>query len=139
MLGTALEFAVGTTDDCKRLATDLFKPGELLGAYRLARQKFRTSDIVLVTAQHDGSGFEAMIRPHYVGRLRQGLGRNGAKMLATLGVAHKSAHQVASLPAESDAFWLVINRKDALPIMIVLFAGPYATGADAHEPTILRN
>jgi len=138
MLGTALEFAAGTTDDCKRLVTHLFQdPGAVLGAYRVAREQFRTGDLVLVTAEHDPSGFEATPRPHYVERLRTGLGRDGAKLLAVLGVAHQSAHKIASLPWESDAFWLVVNRKDALPVMVVLFAAPYAVGADAREPVIL--
>ena len=138
MLGTALEFAPGTTDDCKRLVTQLFQePGAVLGAYRKARRQFQTGDLVLVAAQHDGSGFEAMSRMHYVERLRRGLGQDGAKLLASLGIAHQSAHKVASLPWESDAFWLIINRRDALPIMVVLFAAQYATEKDAHEPLIL--
>jgi len=140
MLGTSLDFAPGTTEDCQRLVTDLFQdPAAVLGAYRAARARFRTSDVVLVTAQHDGSGFEAMPRAHYIDMLRRGLGRDGAKMLATLGVAHKSAHQVASMPKDSDALWLIINRRDALPVMVVLFAAPFATDADANEPTILSN
>ena len=138
MLGTALEFAPGTTDDCKRLVTQLFQePGAVLGAYRKARRQFQSGDLVLVAAQHDGSGFEAMSRMHYVERLRRGLGQDGAKLLASLGIAHQSAHKVASLPWESDAFWLIINRRDALPIMVVLFAAQYATEKDAHEPLIL--
>ncbi len=139
MLGTSLEFAPGTTEDCQKIMAQLFKPGELLGAYRMARQRFGVSDLVLVAAQHDGSGCEAMVRSHYVSRLRQGLGRNGAAMLNALGVAHKSAHEIASMPKDSDAFWVVINRRDALPVMVVLFATKYATDADASEPTILRN
>jgi|SRR5208282_1377199 len=138
MLATALEFAPGTTDDCKRLVTQLFqKPGDVLGAYREARRQFQSGDLVLVAAQHDGSGLEAMTRPHYIARLRRGLGRDGAKLLAALGIAHQSAHKVASLPWESDAMWLVINRRDELPIMVVLFAAPYATDADAREPLIV--
>jgi hypothetical protein len=138
MLGTALEFAPGTTDDCKRLVAQLFQePGVVLGAYRTARERFRTGDVVLVTAEHDPSGFEAMPRTHYVERLRDGLGRNGSKLLAVLGLAHQSAHKVASLPWESDAFWLIVNRKDALPVMVVLYAAPYATEGDAREPLIL--
>jgi len=138
MLATALEFAPGTTDDCKRLVTQLFRePGAVLGAYRAARRQFQTGDLVLVTAQHDGSGFEAMPRAHYVARLRQGLGPNGTKLLAALGVAHESAHKVASLPWDSDALWLIINRRDDLPVMVVLFAAPYATDADAREPLIV--
>jgi ABC-type sugar transport system substrate-binding protein len=138
MLGTALEFAPGTTEDCQRLVTRLFQqPGAVLGAYRTARQRFGTSDLVLVTAEADPSGFEAMVRGHYVATLRRGLGARGTKMLETLGLAHKSAHQVASLPKDSDAFWLVVNRKDMLPVMVVLFAAPYATDKDAREPLIL--
>lgn len=138
MLGTALEFAQGTTDDCKRLVGHLFTPGEILGAYRAARQRFGTSDVVLVTAERDPSGFEAMPRGHYVARLRQGL-RGGGKFVQSLGLAHKSAHEIATLPKDSDAFWLVVNRKDTLPVMVVLYAAPYATDADAREPSILAN
>ncbi len=138
MLATALEFAPGTTDDCKRLVTRLFQdPSVVLGAYRTAREKFRTGDVVLVTEESNPSGFETTPRNHYVERLRRGLGRDGGKLLAVLGIAHQSAHKVASLPWESDAFWLVINRKDALPVMVVLFSAPYATDKDAGEPLIL--
>jgi hypothetical protein len=138
MLGTSLEFALGTTDDCQRLVTRLFQePGAVLGAYRAARRQFGTGDVVLVTAEHDPSGFEATPRADYIRRLRDGLGRGGGKLLAVLGIAHKSAHQVANLPRDSDAVWLVVNRRDALPVMVVLYAAPYATGADAREPTIL--
>jgi hypothetical protein len=138
MLGTGLEFAPGTTEDCQRLVVRLFQqPAVVLVAYRAARERFRTGDIVLETAEHDPSGFKAMPRADYVAAIKRGLGRNGAKLLAALGVAHKSGHQVASLPRESDAFWLIVNRKDALPIMVVLFSAPYAAGDDAHEPTIL--
>jgi hypothetical protein len=139
MFGTALEFAPGTTEDCERLIAHLFKPGDVLAAYRVARQRFGTGDLVLVTSQRDGSGFEAQVRTHYVKRLRDGLGRNAAKMLASLAVAHQSAQQIVKLPKESDAMWLIVNRPDAMPIMVVLFAAPYATGADAREPTIIRN
>ncbi len=136
--GTSLDFAPGTTEDCQRLVTRLFQqPGAVLGAYRAARKQFGTSDVVLVTAEHDPSGFEAMPRAQYVKRLRDGLGRGGAKLLAVLGIAKQSAHQVASLPRDSDAMWLVVNRREALPIMVVLFTAPYATDADAREPTIL--
>ena len=135
--GTSLDFAPGTTEDCQRLVTRLFEEPAVLDAYYTARKHFGTSDVVLVTAEHDPSGFEAMPRAHYVKRLRDGLGRGGAKLLAVLGIAKQSAHQVASLPRDSDAMWLVVNRKEALPVMVVLFTVPYATGADAREPTIL--
>jgi hypothetical protein len=139
MLRTGLEFARGTTEDCKRLVMGLFQQAEdVLGAYRVACAQFHTRDIVLVSAEWDASGLEAMPRARYVERLRRGLPTNGAKLLALLGIAHRSAHQVATLPTESDAFWLVVNRRGALPVMAVLLATPYAGGADAHEPTILH-
>jgi hypothetical protein len=138
MFGTGLEFAPGTTEDCERLVVRLFQdPKVVLGAYRAARQQFRTGDIVLVTAEDDPSGFKASPRADYVATLRRGLGSGGAKLLEVLGVANQSAHQIVSLPRESDAFWLIVNRKQAIPIMVVLFAAPYAAGDDAHEPTIL--
>jgi hypothetical protein len=138
MLGKALEFAPGTTEDCQRLVVRLFQePGAVLGAYRTARAKFRTGDLVLETEEQNPSGFSAMTRTTYIERLRKGLGRDGSKLLAVLGVANQSAHKVASLPWESDAMWLIVNRKEALPVMVVLFAAPYATDADAREPLIL--
>lgn len=136
MLGTSLEFARGTTPDCERLVASLFKPGELLGGYRLARKKFRTPDLVLVTSAHDPSGFEATPRRAYVERLRRGMGRNGEKMVRALALGSKSAQAVATLPREADAFWLVVNRRDAVPVMVVLFAAEFATGDDAREPGV---
>lgn len=138
MLGTVLEFAPGTTEDCQRLAFRLFqKPGVVLRRYRAFRQQFGTSDLVLETEESDPSRLKGMTREHYVDSNLRSLGRGGAKLAAVLGV-DRSAHQVASLPAESDAFWLIINRRDELPVMIVLFAAPYATEADAREPAILE-
>jgi len=140
MLGTVLEFAPGTTEDCQRLATRLFQqPEDVLGAYRRGRARLQSGDLVLVTAMHDPSGFEVMRRSHYVERLRSGLGPRGTKLLASLGVTHQSAQKVASLPKDADALWLIVNRKDAMPVMIVLFAAKFATGGDAREPTILGN
>jgi hypothetical protein len=139
MLGTGLEFATGTTEDCQRLVARLFqRPEEVLDRYRTARKLHRTSDLVLVTAEHDPSGFDTLPRARYIHRLRIGLGRDGDAMIAALGIAHRSAHQVVSLPRESDAFWLIINRKSAMPVMVVLFAAPYASDADAHEPLIVN-
>jgi len=136
MLATALEFAPGTTPHCKRPVTRLLQePGAVLGAYRAARQQFRTGDIVLETAEYDPSGFKAMPRARYVDTKRSD--PNGAKIINALTIAHQSAHKVASLPWEADAFWLVINLRDDMPVMIALFAAPYATGRDAREPMIL--
>lgn len=135
MLGTSLEFAQGTTPDCERLVAHLFKPGDILGAYRAARQRLRTPDLVLITAAHAPDGFEATPRRAYVENIRRSI-KNGEKMIGALTLSSKSAAQVAQLPREADAFWLVINRKDAMPVMVVLFAARYATGDDAREPGV---
>lgn len=136
MLGTALEFAPGTTEDCQRLATQLFQdPEGMLESYRAFRRRFKTGDLVLETAEYDPSGYKGMTRKHYVDVKRRD--PVGAKIINALTIAHQSAQKVASLPWEADAFWLVINLRDAMPVMIVLFAAPYATDADAREPLIL--
>jgi hypothetical protein len=138
MLGTALEFAAGTTEDCQRLVVGLFQqPETVLDTYRAARQRFGTGDLVLVTAEADPSGFTVMPRARYVAALRAGLPRGGDKLVASLGIAHNSAHKVVSLPKSSEAMWLIVNRQGAMPIMCVLFVAPFATAADAREPTLL--
>ena len=134
MLKTALEYLAGTSEDCKTLVGQLFKPSKLLGAYKVARARFQTGDIVLVTAEYDPAGFTAMPRTKYIDTIRRGLGMKAPAMLKVLTVAHQSAHKLAKLPFESDAFWLVIVRKEAVPIMTVLFAMPYETGDAVSEP-----
>ena len=54
MLQLGLDFAPGTTDDCKRLVSRFFSdPKVLLGAYRNACDEFDTSDIVLLFSDQD--------------------------------------------------------------------------------------
>lgn len=130
-LRAGLEFANGTTDDCKRLVGQLFTPGQLLGAYRTAREKLKTGDVALVTAEHDPSGLELHPRLEYIKQLRAGMGSNAAKLMPALTIAHKSAHQIVSLPWESEAFWLVILRHQQIPIMAVLYVTPYEVAANA--------
>ena len=132
MLKKGLEFAAGTSEDCQKLVVQLFKPEYLFGAYRMARSELQTGDIALVTAEWDPSGVEKWRRHDYVAKIRAG----AAKMLPVLTIAHKSAHQIAALPFESDAFWLIILRKDALPIMCVIFMSPYEVAAE-DEPLLL--
>lgn len=134
MIKTGLEFATGTTDDCKRLVAKLFDPGEILGAYREGRSRLQTGDVVLVTQEHNPDGFEAIRRMDYIARLRAGLGvTKAAKLMPVLTIAHKSAHQVASLPFESDAIWLVILRREMVPVEAVLFTTPYKVDDDGES------
>lgn len=130
MLSTGLEFAPGTTDECKHLVRRLFQPGELLSAYRTARQTFKTGDLVLRVSEHDPSGFEAEPRIDYVRRIKE---LTGKMPMLMSGVATRSAHGVAQLPFESDAMWLVVVRgTQAVPIMCVVFATPYELAASAN-------
>ena len=131
MLATGLEFAPGTTDDCKRLVGGLFKPGEILGAYRQAREHFKNGDLVLAVSKSDPSGFRIEPRIEYLKGLRKVLGSHAPRVLRALGLAHQSAHGVMRLPAESEAMWLVISRGQELPVMCVLFTTPYEVSAAA--------
>ena len=114
-----LDFAPGTTDDCKRLVQQHLTPNDLFDAYRLARHTYSSGDIVLVIAAHDPEIINGFPRSEYI---KSALGRNTRAQLAVLGIANRSAHQVMMLPADSDAFWLVIEKRGQLPIMVVLHA-----------------
>lgn len=132
MLQTGLEFAPGTTDDCKKLVGKLFTPTEILGAYRHARQTFKTGDLVLVGSESDPSGFNAEPRTEYLKRLRQVLGPAKApRAMMALGINHKSAHGVVKLPFAADAMWLIVTRGKDMPLMCVLYEAPYEMVAAA--------
>lgn len=124
-LKLGLEFAPGTTEDCKKKVVSLFKPSEILGAYKQARALFKTGDLVLVGSETDPSGFNVEPRHEYLKRLRQVLGENAPKAMQVLGLAHTSAHAVVKMPKDSDAMWLVITRGRDMPLMVVLFTTPY--------------
>jgi hypothetical protein len=127
MLKTGLEFAPGTTDECKGLVARLFPPGDILSAYRTARRTFGTGDLVVSVSESDPSGFEAEPRTAYLKRLRD---TRGAVPMLMRGLADRSAHGVVQLPFESDAMWFVVVRgMQAVPIMCVLFASPYEESA----------
>ena len=120
---TGLEFAPGTTDDCKRVVGRMFKPADLLGAYKEAKSKFNTRDIVLVASDH-GPEIHYFKRIEYAMKvLRPALGRRAVE----LRLWGDSAQTVMRLPADSDAFWLIVDLEGAeVPIMCVIFAVPYA-------------
>ena len=132
MLQTGLEFSPGTTDECKKLISGLFQPGEILGAYRQARTQFNTGDLVLSVSEQDPSGFDVEPRIAYVKRLREFQGSKGVPLFMRR-MAEESAHKVVQLPFEADALWLVIVRGlQAVPITCVLFAAPYEVAAAAN-------
>lgn len=132
MLKTGLEFAPGTTNDCKKLIGRLFSPSDILGAYRVARDTFKSGDLALVVSEGDPSGFNAMTRTECVKKLRLAMGAAARKVMPVLAITHKPAHGIARLPFESDAFWLVVARKDQMPVMAVLFTTPYEMTAAAN-------
>jgi len=127
MLSTGLEFAPGTTDDCKKLVSGLFTPTEIFSAYRMARSQFSMGDLVLRVSEQDPAGFEAEPRIAYIKRIREFQGSKGVPLLMRK-MAEESAHKVMQLPFEADAFWLVVVRgPQAVPITCVMYASPYET------------
>jgi len=129
MLRTGLEFAPGTTDDCKQLIARIFAPGDLLEAYRSKRIELRTGDLVIVGSDYDPT-LKVIKRLDYVEVIKRGVekrtGRPGKVPQLFEVLAHRTAHHVAQLPFESDAFWLMVARGDQqLPILCAVFAAQY--------------
>ena len=131
MLKTGLEFAPGTTDACKQVVGRMFKPADLLEAYRTARAKFGNGDIVLA-ASSEIEGIQYAPRFEYAKILRERLGPRATE----LNLWHVSAQSVMKLPPDSSAFWLIIDIPGDMPIMCVIFAVPYETGAHVEAPVI---
>jgi hypothetical protein len=128
MLQTGLEFAPGTTDECKKLITQLFTPNDIFGAYRAACIQLGSRDIVLRVSEQDPSGFEAESRVKYIKRV-QDFSRGTVPLLMRR-MAAESAQKVMNLPADSDAVWLVLVRgMKTVPITCVIFATPYEVAA----------
>jgi len=136
MLKTGLEFAPGTTDQCKELIAKLFQPGEILGAYRAARANFKTGDLVMRVSEQDPSGFEAETRTEYVNRVRR---IRGTLPLLMRGL-DRSAHAIVQLPFQEDAMWLIVVRgTQAVPVMCVLYAAPYEVAAEGQPLVVEAN
>ena len=126
MLKTGLEFAPGTTEDCKRLVMRLYPPDVLLGAYRTAREMCQTSDIVLV-ASDQSPDISGGSRSEYRKHLKQIFGERAP----VFRMWSESAQNVLQLPSEADAMWLVVDvHGEQLPIMCALFAMPYSEGVN---------
>lgn len=131
MLKTGLEFAPGTTDACKRIVARMFKPADLLEAYREARSKFGPDIVLAASDQFEGILY--ITRLEYGKHLQSLFGHRASEFK----MWSSSAQSVMKLPLESSAFWLVIEMRGAdMPIMCVIFAVPYKTDADAEAPAI---
>lgn len=121
-----MNFAPGTSDDCKKVVGQL-PPTALLDAYRTAKHSAGTGDIVLVISDQDPD-IRGGSRAEYARHLRHIFGARAAEF----GVFTKSAHDVVSLPTEEEAMWVVVTLKGAeIPLMCVIHAMPYAEDAVA--------
>jgi hypothetical protein len=134
MLKKGLEFAQGTTDECKRLVGRLFTPTELYGAYKEGRHHLHTGDLVLVVSESDPSGVNVKTRNEFVRQMKEDNAGNPIPFFAHA-LIDKSAHGVVSLPFESDAFWLVIARRQEIPVMVVIYMTPYEVAVGGEEIT----
>ena len=130
MLGTGINFGPRTTPDCKKVVERLFTPEGLFDAYRMARARLGTGDLVLRAAESDVEAsdkamFEVQTRADYLRDTKALFGRFPPLMRVT-GITDLPAHSVVQLPFEDEAFWLIVHRgpKD-VPIMCVIFGTPY--------------
>jgi hypothetical protein len=137
MLKTGLEFAPGTTEDCKQLVAKLFDPGTLLASYRAKRIDLKTGDLVLVGSSYDPT-LKVIKRLDYVEIIKRGIEKRTerpGKMPALFEVLeHQTAHKIVKLPFEHDAFWLVVARGDQeLPILCAVFVTQYEVATESAE------
>ena len=72
--------------------------------------------------------FEAALVSKYCKHLQSVFGKRAAEF----GMWARSAQSIVKMPADSSAFWLVIEIGDDMPIMCVIFAVPYQTEAVAN-------
>jgi hypothetical protein len=111
-----LEFSPGIPAELQKEIMQLLPAQDLISAYRMGMSTYHTRDIVLVVARHDTEIINAFPRREYVRQALNDAARKKAR------VASESAHKVARVPAETDAFWLVIeDRSLPFPVMCVLF------------------
>lgn len=127
-LKIGLEFAPGTTDDCKRAVGRIATPGALLAAYRDAKILSGSEDIVLVVYPDQSADVHGGTRREYCQHLWRLFGARASEF----GMWHKSAQTVVRLPKESEAMWLVIHSAAMdLPLMCVIYTTPYEVASRA--------
>ena len=125
MHGTGLDFDPRTTDASKALVGRLFTPTQIFSAYRDAREKLGTGDLVLTVSEQDPSGFQADPRAGYIKKAVRMLGAKPMPIFMR-GLVQQSAQEVMQLPFESDAMWFIVARGlQEVPVMCVLYATPY--------------
>ena len=124
MTKTELIFAPGTSPAMKKAAESL-PPYDLLKAYREAAVAFRTNDIVIVVATGDNvETFEAFPRSEYI---KLAFRRWNEKQMQVHPLAKDPAYKRLQTPADSPAFWLVVEAPEAESI------GCCAIGAFLHR------
>jgi hypothetical protein len=106
---TELIIAPGTSPKMKKIAESL-PPYDLLKAYREARHTFNTSDIVVVVSQGDVEGFQVFPRSTYV---EQAFRRWNEVQRAAHPLAKEAAYKRLQMPAEAQAFWLVVEMPES--------------------------
>ena len=136
MLGTGLDFDPRTTDASKALVGRLFTPTQIFSAYRDAREKLGTGDLVLTVSEQDPSGFQADTRAVYIKKAVMVLGAKPMPIFMR-GLVQQSAQGVMSLPFESDAMWFIVVRgPQDVPVMCVLYATPYEVSDTADTAAV---
>ena len=109
MNAVELIIAPGTSDQMKK-ATQAIPPYDLLKAYRDAQALFNTHDIVLVLSEVEPEGFTAMPRSAYI---EQAFRRWSPAQLKIHPLTKEPAHKKLKVPADTPAWWLVIEYPDA--------------------------
>lgn len=129
-MAVELFIAPGTSDQLKNLVQRI-PPYDLLKAYRDARMTFNTNDIVLAVSTHDDAeGFTAMPRAAYIDQAFKQWTDKQRKMHPLAG---ESAHKKLKVPADTPAWWLVVEFPDSGAVTCC------AIGAFKHELEAAEN
>ena len=93
-----------------RKVAESLPPYDLLKAYREATRTFNTTDIVLVVAAGENvEGFQAFPRSAYI---EQAFRRWTEQQRSVHPIAKDPAHKRMQMPADSPAFWLVVEMHE---------------------------
>ena len=127
MLRTGLDFAPNTSDDCKKIVAK-FPPDKLFSAYRNARAECHNTTDIVLWMKDQSPDIYGGTRAEYKQLLRKLYGVRALEFR----MWDESAQKVMSMPAESEAMWLVMHVSGVdLPITCVLYAMLYEAEAAA--------